>query len=139
LIEEIAQGGMGVVYKARHTTVDRIVALKTFRPDIAARPQDAQRFDREMRAAARLSHPHIVPVYEVGQHQGQPYSAMAYLPAGSLAGWQQSLLDEPRPDLPLKCLQGLLARGESVTLIGDTGGPRWARWVFGEGGIGSPP
>ncbi len=85
LLAELARGGQGVVYKARHTTLGRIVALKTLRTDTPTSPEQALRFGREMRAAASLNHPHIVPIFEVGQDQNQPYFAMAYVPGGTLA------------------------------------------------------
>src|SRR5262245_7082032 len=84
LIEKLAVGGMGIVWKAQHRTLGRIVALKTMRADAATHAEHAERFNREMRAAARLSHPHIVPIFEVDQDQDRPYYAMAFLPGGSL-------------------------------------------------------
>lgn len=85
LEKEIARGGMGIVYLARHRLLDRQVALKTMRVDALANTEHAQRFELEMKATARLNHPHIVPIFEVGLHEGQPYYTMAYVPAGNLA------------------------------------------------------
>ncbi len=85
LLQELARGGQGIVYKARHTTLGRLTALKTMRADSSTPREQAQRFDREMRAAARLNHPHIVPIFEVGKDQNRPYYAMEYLSGGSLA------------------------------------------------------
>jgi tRNA A-37 threonylcarbamoyl transferase component Bud32 len=101
LLEELEQGGMGIVYKARHVTLGRVVALKMMRADALARPQDAQRFEREMRAVARLNHPHIIPIYEVGRHENRPYYTMAYAPGGSLARHRQRLPADPRAVLVL--------------------------------------
>src|SRR5262245_30049225 len=64
LIQELARGGMGIVWKARHRTLGRVVALKTMRADADRHADHAERFNREMRAVARLSHPHIVPIFE---------------------------------------------------------------------------
>jgi serine/threonine-protein kinase len=86
---------MGIVYKARHRTLGRVVALKTMQADALARPELAERFDREARAAARLDHPHIVPIYEVGRHQGRPYYTMA-LADGSLAQHAGRFTADPR-------------------------------------------
>jgi serine/threonine-protein kinase len=85
LLRRIDAGAMGVVYKAHDLTLDRVVALKMVRAGSLAGPRQLQRFKTESRAMARLDHPHIVPIYEDGEHQGQPFFTMKFMDGGSLA------------------------------------------------------
>jgi serine/threonine protein kinase len=73
LLEELGRGGMGVVYKARHTRLDRFVAVKILPAEASREPAFAERFIREARALARLNHPSILTLYEFGQEAGRSY------------------------------------------------------------------
>ena len=80
--ERLGQGGMGALFLALDPAIDRLVAIKVLRLD---NPDVRERFQREARLAARLQHPNIVTVYDVGDHEGQPFIAMEYIPGETLA------------------------------------------------------
>ncbi len=94
ILEELGAGRMGVVYKARHAKLRRIVALKMIRSAEFANSSDVQRFEVEAKAAARLSHPGIVSVHEVGMHDGLHFYTMDFVEGGNLS---QLHRDEPVP------------------------------------------
>jgi tRNA A-37 threonylcarbamoyl transferase component Bud32 len=85
LIEEIARGGMGVVYKARHLKLDRVVAIEMVLTGQFVSEEDLRRFQTEARLAANLRHANIVAIHDVGQHDEQGYFSMQYIEGQSLA------------------------------------------------------
>jgi tRNA A-37 threonylcarbamoyl transferase component Bud32 len=85
ILGELGKGGMGVVFKARQVGLDRVVALKRIRALAEADPAQRERFAVEARALARMQHPHIVQIFEVGEADGCPFFSMEYVPGGSLA------------------------------------------------------
>jgi serine/threonine protein kinase len=93
ILGELGHGAMGIVYKARQIRRDRVVALKVFRKERLAHPEALRRFRREAQAAARLSHPNVVVVYESDQDGGTHFLAMEYVPGITL----QTLVEQNGP------------------------------------------
>jgi len=85
LEKEIGRGGMGIVFRARRMADDSLVAIKMILRGDFATPAERSRFEAEAKAAARLSHPHIIPIYEIGQHDGHDYFCMKLIEGESLA------------------------------------------------------
>ncbi len=85
ILEVIGQGGMGVVYRARQQRLNRLVAVKTMDALTSLNPAAVARFHQEAELVAKLQHPNIVQVYEVGSKQGVPYFSMELISGGTLA------------------------------------------------------
>src|SRR5438876_413533 len=84
ILGPLGAGGMGEVYRARDTRLDRIVAVKILPDTLAADPQFRERFDREARAISQLDHPHICALYDVGEHDGTHFLVMQFLEGETL-------------------------------------------------------
>src|SRR5947208_5930455 len=84
ILSAIGAGGMGEVYRARDTRLEREVAIKILPATLAADPQFRERFDREARAISQLTHPHICTLYDIGEQQGTAYLVMEYLEGETL-------------------------------------------------------
>ena len=89
----VARGGMGVVYRALQISLEREVALKSIAPELASQDAFRDRFMREARMAASLDHPHVLPVYEVGEVEGE-----LYLPCGSSTDPRWRICSAPKGD-----------------------------------------
>ncbi len=97
LLNEIARGGMGIVYKARHKRLNRIVALKTIQPGLSRATDDVVgRLRLEAKIDAALDHPNIVPLYEIGEHGGYPYLILKLIPGGDLERHVARMSKSPR-------------------------------------------
>jgi WD40 repeat protein/serine/threonine protein kinase len=107
ILKELGRGGMGVVYQARHLGLNRLVALKMILAGSHARPKDLVRFRQEAEAVARLRHPHIVQIYDIGEVEERPFFALEYVEEGSLA---HRLRGDPQPVLASARLIETLAR-----------------------------
>jgi outer membrane protein assembly factor BamB/tRNA A-37 threonylcarbamoyl transferase component Bud32 len=106
ILEELGRGGMGVVYKSRHLKLNRIVALKMILSGGHAAEAEMDRFRAEAKAVARLSHPNVVQIFEVGEHDGLPYLSLEFCAGGGL---DRKLSGTPQPPRQAAALVRTLA------------------------------
>jgi eukaryotic-like serine/threonine-protein kinase len=107
----LGRAGMGLVFRARHRRLNRVVALKMTLAGSYAGPRERSRFQREAEAVARLQHPNVVQVFDVGDSEGRPYFTMEYVAGGSLA---QKLAGAPQPAPEAAGLMAVLAEAVQV-------------------------
>jgi serine/threonine protein kinase len=111
LLGELGRGGMGVVYRARQRALNRMVALKMVLSGVHAGAEDLARFRAEAEVVARLQHPNIVQIYEIGEEAGRPYLALELVDGGTL---QKKLAGTPQPTRTAAHLVEILARAIHV-------------------------
>ena len=99
VLEQIGKGGMATVYRAWQPSVKRDVAVKVLRQHMSNDDEFLRRFYHEVEIVASLQHPHILPVYDFGEHEGMPYVVMAYLSGGTLADYMLSVGALSLPDV----------------------------------------
>ena len=135
--EEVGRGGMGIVYRAKDRRLKRLVAVKLLPPELAFRPDIRSRFLREAETAAQLSHPNIVPIYSVGEHDNLVFFVMAFVSGATLAQRMQSegrlgadetrrILCEVGTALAYAHARGVVHRDikpDNILLDSDTGRP----------------
>lgn len=107
IVEVLGRGGMGLVYKARQAALNRMVAVKVILAGGLAGEQDIARFRTEGKAVARFQHPHIVQIYDIGEHEGLPFFSLEYCAGGSLA---KKIDGTPRDPMEAAQLVETLAR-----------------------------
>ncbi len=98
IIEVAGRGGMGVVYRARQITLERVVALKVISPEIADAPDFTDRFRRESRLAASIDHPHVVSIFGAGELEGRAYISMQWVDGTSLDQLVSGGIRSPRSE-----------------------------------------
>jgi serine/threonine protein kinase len=112
ILEKLGEGGMGVVYKAQDTNLDRPVALKFLPPTLSASEQDKARFVQEAKAAAALNHPNICTVYGIEEHDEQTFIAMELVEGQTLREKKQSFSIKQAVDIGIQIADGLAAAHE---------------------------
>lgn len=112
ILEQIGEGGMGVVYKAKDTKLDRFVALKFLTKNVASSETDRQRFLQEAKAAATLNHPNICTIYDVAEYEGKLFIAMEFIEGETLRDRKNNISLKQSIDIGIQVAEGLAAAHE---------------------------
>jgi len=112
IIEKLGEGGMGVVYKAQDTKLDRLVALKFLPPHLAASEQDKARFIQEAKAASALNHPNVCTIHDIQEHDGQMFIVMEFVDGQTLRERKSSISFKQAIDFGIQIADGLAAAHE---------------------------
>ncbi|MBF8295750.1 MAG: serine/threonine protein kinase with repeat, partial [Bacteroidetes bacterium] len=112
ILEKLGEGGMGVVYKAQDTTLDRLVALKFLPSHVSASSEDKARFIQEAKAAAALNHPNICTVHGIEEHDNQQFIVMEFVNGQTLQERMSSLSMKQALDIGIQIAEGLAAAHE---------------------------
>ncbi len=112
ILEQLGEGGMGVVYKAQDTKLDRFVALKFLTKNVSSSDSDRQRFMQEAKAAATLNHPNICTIYDVAEHEGQLFIAMEYIDGETLRDRKNNISFKQSIEIGIQVAEALAAAHE---------------------------
>ncbi|MDP1678325.1 MAG: protein kinase [Bacteroidota bacterium] len=119
IVEKLGEGGMGVVYKAKDTKLDRFVALKFLTKNVASSDSDRQRFMQEAKAAATLNHPNICTIYDVAEHEGQLFIAMEFIDGETLRDRKNNISFKQSIDIGIQIAEALAAAHEKGIIHRD--------------------
>ncbi len=112
ILEELGRGGMGIVYKAQDTKLDRLVALKFLPPNVAASGPDKARFIQEAKAASALNHPNVCTIHDIQEHDGQMFIVMEFVDGQTLRERRSSVSFKQAVDIGIQIADGLAAAHE---------------------------
>jgi serine/threonine protein kinase len=109
IIEKLGEGGMGIVYKAQDTKLDRFVALKFLPAHLAASEEDKARFIQEAKSASALNHPNVCTIHDIAEHEGQLFIVMEFVDGKSLKEKKGNLSEKQILDMGIQVAEGLAA------------------------------
>jgi serine/threonine protein kinase len=112
ILEKLGEGGMGIVYKAQDTNLDRFVALKFLPAHLAASEEDKARFIQEAKAASALNHPNVCTIHDIAEHDGQLFIVMEFVDGKSLKEKKENLSEKQILDIGIQVAEGLAAAHE---------------------------